>query len=232
MDDPALDRTEHARALRGLSRIHALTGTTKRLWRHIAPLTKQSTSPLTVMDVGCGDAMTLFKLSKCAQRAGRSIRIVGCDFSEAALSFAESESQRRGTPIELHQVDVTRDELPSMADVVICSLFLHHFETPQVADILRKMSTSTRRLLLVEDLLRSQLGYCLCWIGIHALSRSPVVHTDGLLSVRAALNMVEIRSALAEAGIANASVDKHWPERFLVQWRPGEERSNPEVSDA
>jgi len=222
MDDPLLSDAEHERALQGLARVHWLTGSTERLWLKLLPLLKQRPSgvPLRVLDVGCGDGLMLRQLSVKCQRQGLPFHPIGCDFSERALAMTTTAARRDGLEIELHRVDITQQALPVEADVIICSLFLHHFSEPQVVAILQKFIASARQLLLIEDLLRSPLGYYLCWLGVHVLTRSRVVHTDGLLSVRAAFTLPEIQGLISQAGITGARLSKHWPERFFLEWQP------------
>ncbi len=222
MDDPLLSDEEHERALQGLARVHWLTGSTQRLWLKLLPLLRQQKTgaPLRVMDVGCGDGLMLRQLAVKCQRHGFPIQPIGCDLSERALAMTATAARRDGLEIELHRVDVTQQALPVDADVIICSLFLHHFSEPQVVAILKQFGSSARRLLLVEDLLRSPLGYYLCWLGVHVLTRSRVVHTDGLLSVRAAFTLPEIEGLISETEITGARLSKHWPERFFLEWQP------------
>ena len=101
---------------------------------------------------------------------------------------------------------------------MICSLFLHHFEEPQVVKILQKLDQAANRFALVHDLRRTNLGYVLCWIGVHALTTSHVVRTDGLLSVRAAFSVAEIKQMFETAGIKNTRCTTGWPQRFTVSW--------------
>lgn len=221
MDDPGLGDAEHAAALQGLARVHILTGTAGRLWRPIERLyRKRKTRQLSIMDVGCGDGILLRKLARRAARRGLSLRLIGCDFSPRAIELCQRGAAADKLSIELHQVDVTSAPLPVSADVVINSLFLHHFSEAQVKAILQQFRTHARELVVIEDLLRSRLGYGLCWAGVHLLTRSRVVHVDGLLSVRAAFSMAEIQAVLREAGMSTAKLYRHWPERFMVEWSP------------
>jgi hypothetical protein len=63
------------------------------------------------------------------------------------------------------------------------------------------------------------LGFMLVWAGCYLLTTSPVVHTDGPLSVRAALSLDEARALAERAGLQGATFRRHWPERFLMTWR-------------
>jgi hypothetical protein len=162
----------------------------------------------------------LYRLARRSGLGADDIELHACDFSARALEMAQSAAAAEEVPLKVHLVDVLRGSLPIQADVVMNSLFLHHFSDDDVRQILEKLRAAAERLLLVEDLLRTQLGYALCFIGIHALSRSKVVHVDGLLSVRAAFRCDEIRQLAARAGLAGARIERHWPERFLIAWEP------------
>jgi 2-polyprenyl-3-methyl-5-hydroxy-6-metoxy-1,4-benzoquinol methylase len=221
MDDPSLGRREHQLALHGLARVHALTGTAGRLWKPMRRIMRQrKLTSMSVMDIGCGDGLLLRKLWQKAQSNGCELKLIGCDFSQSAIELARDENAAANIPIELNHIDITRDALPTEADVVFCSLFLHHFSEVQVVEILQKFAAATRQLLLVEDLIRSRMGYYLCWLGVHLLSRSQVMRVDGLLSVQAAFSQAEMRSLLGRAKLGDAQMQKHWPERFLIQWSP------------
>ncbi len=221
MDDPALEQAQHVAALRGLARIHWLTGTARSLWNPVRTLIQsESLRELTIMDVGCSDGWLLRQIWKRAQATDCKVRLIGCDFSMRALELCEQACQRDGIPIELHGVDVLRQLLPGPADVVINSLFLHHFKEAEVVRILVQFKHAARKLVVVEDLIRSRLGYGMCLLGVRALTRSRVVHIDGPLSVRAAFTLVEMRQLLQQAAMTDADLRKTWPERFQIQWRP------------
>ena len=161
----------------------------------------------------------LRKFHAFAQRDGITLQLHGCDFSEKALGFADELAKQTSTPIEFLKFDVTSEEpLPVQADYVICSLFLHHFEEPEVVKILQKLDQSAKRFALVHDLRRTNLGYALCWLGVHTLTTSHVVRTDGLLSVRAAFSVPEVERMFKAAGIKDSVCTTGWPQRFTVSW--------------
>ena len=227
MDDPALSDQEHQQALRGLQRVNFITGTTGRMWKHLQPLFQRAgNKPLRVMDVGCGDGLLLLQLAVRARQHGLSLQPIGCDFSERALELTRRAADSDDIAIELHQVDITQQALPTSADVVLCSLFLHHFTDTEAVAILEKFTAASRQLCLVDDLLRSQLGYYMCWVGIHLLSRSRVVHVDGLLSVRAAFSIDEVERMAVQAQLGRMRIRRHWPERFLLEWTPDVSRQH------
>jgi hypothetical protein len=84
--------------------------------------------------------------------------------------------------------------------------------------LLRNMAAAARRAVLVDDLLRSRTGYLLAWLGSRLFTTSPIVHTDGPLSVRAAFSVDEARALAERAGLTGAQFHRHWPQRFLLSW--------------
>jgi hypothetical protein len=101
----------------------------------------------------------------------------------------------------------------------MCSLFLHHLADDEAKDLLTRMAAAARHLLLVNDLERSTRGLLLAYLGTRLLSRSPVVHVDGLRSVRAAFTRTEVRALAERAGLNGAEVSPRWPCRYLLTWR-------------
>lgn len=224
MDDPGLAREAHQHALKGLQRINAISGTSRRLWRILSRLPPYDVGPMRVLDVGCGGGDILCDLAVFAHAAGRAFEGIGIDISENACQIATSVARRRlpyeSVRADFRTVDCLRDELPGEVDVVYCSLFLHHLDETEAVKLLRKMRRVARRLVIVDDLLRSRVGYALAWAGTRVLSRSHIVHTDGPLSVRAAFTEREVRQLARSADMATATLDIHWPCRFLLQWSP------------
>ena len=105
--------------------------------------------------------------------------------------------------------------------MLTCSLFLHHLDEAEAVDLLRRMAAAARQLVLINDLRRSTAGLLLAYLGTRLLSTSPVVHTDGPLSVAAAFTLAEVRKLAAQAGLKGATVAGRWPFRFLLKWSDG-----------
>ncbi|MFS6827638.1 hypothetical protein [Cyanobium sp. ATX-6F1] len=80
------------------------------------------------------------------------------------------------------------------------------------------MAAATRHLVLVNDLIRSPLGYVLAWSACRLLSRSAIVHYDGPVSVQGAFQTQEVSAMAIQAGLEGALVRRCWPERYLLQW--------------
>lgn len=223
MDTPGLDSSRHIHALRALARVNRISGVGGRVWREVRHLWRERRHagpgrPLRLLDVACGGGDVMVDVARRARSAGLSLEVHGCDVSLVALEHARRQAERLGLAAEFWVRDVLADGLPGEYDLVCSSLFHHHLSREDAVDLLRRMAEAGCSVL-VQDLLRGRLGYVLAWSGLRLLSRSDVAHVDGPRSVRAAFTLQEARTMAEEAGLRGATVQRAWPERFILKWR-------------
>lgn len=217
MDSPALDRDHHLGALEALARVNRVSLSLGRTWREVATLAREGRRPVRVLDVACGGGDVLIGLARRAGAAGTEVELHGCDLSPVALDRARARGGDE-LGIRFSRLDVLREPLPTGYDVVCSSLFLHHLEREEAVRLLSAMSAATVRVLHVQDLRRTRLGYLLAWAGLNLMTRSEVARHDGLVSVAAALTLDEARSLCREVGLDGAEVRPCWPQRYLLRW--------------
>lgn len=226
MDQPGLAATEHRRALAALRRINWFSRSNGELWNQLQRLVKDrdlqdcnQNQPLRVLDIACGGGDVAIRLATRAKRRGLHITIHACDISKTALSVAADAARRaRLTNMEFFQLDVLNESIPNGYDVLMCSLFLHHLSDADGQRVVGAMSRAAQKAVLIDDLLRTKLGYALCWIGCRILTRSRIVRVDGPLSIRAAYSLPELERLIDNCGLHGATIKRHWPERFLLAW--------------
>lgn len=218
MDQPGLDAAEHARALRGLERINRISATDDPLWKRIRHVAEIAGAPIHVLDVACGGGDVMLRLARRATRAGVDLRFSGCDISPTAVAHAREATARLGLPATFFQHDILESALPETCDVLVCNLFLHHLDEKAALVVLGRLREAAARLVLVQDLVRSPIGFALAYAGTRVLSRSRVVHHDGPISVRAAFTIAEVRQLAERSGMSDARISWQWPFRFFLEW--------------
>jgi 2-polyprenyl-3-methyl-5-hydroxy-6-metoxy-1,4-benzoquinol methylase len=221
MDQPGLELALHWRALEGLRRINAMSRTSAILWRPIAMLAaadREKDRTTRALDLATGGGAIPIVLSRRAARRGFRVTIDGCDKSPQAIEFASQEAAARGVQSRFFVLDVLNQPLPEDYDIIMCSLFLHHLDEASAISLLKRMAAAARRLVLVDDLVRSRLGYLLAYLGCRLLSGSHIVHADGPVSVAAAFTIDETCALTRKAGLRDAKLVPHWPQRFLLSW--------------
>jgi 2-polyprenyl-3-methyl-5-hydroxy-6-metoxy-1,4-benzoquinol methylase len=242
MDAPGLEVEPHVQALRGLERVNLFSGTASVIARAIVQHWRASAGrqrpaeaghdrlappqPLRILDLACGGGDVTLAVAQRLWAAGWEADVEGWDRSRTAVDYATrrwKELAARGRPPARGEIRFVQREVEQLDDeprfdVVICTLFLHHLDRPQAIECLKKMFRAARSLVLVDDLRRTQLGYRLAQLGCWALSRSPIVHVDGPLSVRAAFTEQELRALSREADLPAPEFSLHWPQRFLMRW--------------
>lgn len=215
MDGP-LDPAAHEHALRSLNRIDRLLRVHQRLARYLREL--GDPAQMSVVDLGSGGGGFLGHLARlpAGERAYKRV-LAGVDRSHFALTRARAW---QGPTVRGIVADARRVPLADASvDVVTCSLFLHHFDGPEVVAILREAARVARRGVVLSDLSRSRTALGLTWLTTRLVSRSPVFHEDGIRSVRAAYRAGELEDLAHEAGLAGARVKAIFPFRLLLAWR-------------
>jgi 2-polyprenyl-3-methyl-5-hydroxy-6-metoxy-1,4-benzoquinol methylase len=215
---PGLETKLHSQALRALSRVNALSLTVLRIWREIRALAGHGPRPLRVLDVACGGGDVAVALQARALREGIALEASGCDLSPLALEHARARARTRGVDVNFFQLDVGASPLPRGFNLVCSSLFLHHLRDEEAVELLVRMAESGESVL-VQDLIRSRLGYALAYGTLRAVSRSPVARVDGPRSVQSAFRLEEVEVLASRAGLTGARVSRCWPQRFALVWR-------------
>jgi 2-polyprenyl-3-methyl-5-hydroxy-6-metoxy-1,4-benzoquinol methylase len=225
MDAPDLAAAAHEAALDGLARLNRWSRAAPTLWSAVARLARGAGAarrPLRLLDVACGGGDVPVALALRARRAGLDLQVSACDRSPTALTRARAHALRHGADVRFTPCDVLADALPGPAEIVTCSLFLHHLTDAQAVALLAGLGAAATRAVLVADLRRTRAGLALAGACTRLATRSPLVHADGPASVRAAFTPSELADLARRAGLHDARVRNTFPQRMMLTWmRPG-----------
>jgi SAM-dependent methyltransferase len=160
-----------------------------------------------ILDVGCGSGDVLAGIRRAA--GGRALA-VGADLKLLHLTAAPAGIVR--VVADAHALPFP----PRSFDVVVTSLFLHHFDAPELPAVLRDLYALARRALVVNDLRRARVPYAFGRAFFKVLFRSPVSVADGLLSIRRAFRPAELAEAFVAAGIPGVRISRSFPYRLIA----------------
>jgi SAM-dependent methyltransferase len=222
MDDPNIDPQLHRNALKGLARINRLTRNASLLYNRIRKLAQQSpqTRPLSILDVATGSGDQPFQWASWGIADKLRMEIIGVDISPLAVDQARLRCA--ALPIDRAPRFLVADVLDSAsaipsADIVTCSLFMHHLDDTQATQLLQRLASLARNRVLLVDLVRSRWNLLTVAIAARLLTRSPVVHRDAGLSIRAAFRKDELQTQAHIAAVKTLALRSCWPARFLIE---------------
>lgn len=203
LDGPLHDVRVLQANLRDLERVNRWLGGTTLSIRAIETLAGDRRD-LTVLDVGTGAADIPLAMLDRAARHGRRWQVTGIDSRPEILAAATARSPRlTATPGLALDLGDGR-ALPyadASFDVAHSSLVVHHLAPDEVIRLLGEMRRVARLGVVVNDLVRSRLG----WLGAWSLSRlatgNRFTRHDAPLSVRRAYTMRELTDLAAAAGL-------------------------------
>ncbi len=225
MDAPDLSPQIHRQALKGLRRINVFSRTAAVVSQAIeAHRVADHDRTIRVLDLACGGGDITAAIAADLLHRGIKAEVVGWDRSETAIEFARKEhlgqsSRTNPSRLSFEIADAFDGLCAANFDIIYCTLFLHHLTDDEAQRLLQAMYRSATQLVLIDDLRRTQLGYTLAVLGCRLLSRSPIVHVDGPLSVRAAFNEAELIAMSDRCSLPRPSIVRHWPSRFLATWK-------------
>jgi ubiquinone/menaquinone biosynthesis C-methylase UbiE len=123
----------------------------------VAALLKTRPGPLSLLDLGCGDASHISKILKPCQLA----EYCGCDLSPYALDVARTSLEPFGIPVAMicrDMLAVLREAPASHFDIVYSSYALHHLNTDEKQTFFtegRRVLRDTGCIILV-DVMRNE----------------------------------------------------------------------------
>lgn len=214
MDDFELPNTQIDPVLRELQTINKLLGGFSVFYNAFKKIKLQNGD--TISDWGCGGGDSLQVLANYFKNQNLSLNYIGIDATPAAVQFAQ-QAQQQHKNISFMLADVLKTNFkPSQFDVVISSLFTHHFDDDNWILLLQKMVYASKKAVVVNDLHRHWFAYySIGWL-TQLFSKSPMVKHDSKLSVLRSFTHKELVVLLQKAGIYNFTIKWMWAFRWQI----------------
>ena len=171
---------------------------------------------MTISDWGCGGGDSLRRIALWARKNNLKLSFVGIDATPAAVEYARVKSV--GFPeITYLLSDVMSDDLFSnQFDIVISSLFTHHFKDSEWVKLVQKMIDCASLAVIVNDLHRHWFAYHSIGLLTSVFSKSEMVKHDSKVSVMRSFRSADIKNMLIKAGIQKYTLRWMWAFRWQL----------------
>lgn len=221
MDDPTLDERTHLHALHGLSRLNFLSRAHAPLISGIRNVCREAgrlDSKITLLDVACGGGDVLKRLlGERNETPGVITEVIASDISPVALSQAAKVLAEHNNVV-YYRADILDNHPLPHADIVLCSLFMHHLTAQQAVLAITAMARAARVGVIISDLRRCAFGTLLTRFVPRMITTSHIVHADAVKSANAAWTLPELRALAESAGLHGAKLTNAFPARMLLTW--------------
>ena len=190
--------------------------TLKAVWHLIGTRDAARVSPLTIADLGCGSGEILKRIAEFGRRNKIPMKLFGIDANPNIVEFARRNCS--GYPeITFEAVDVLSPDFSQRTyDIIMGTLFFHHFDDPTLARLLARLKHQVKMGLIINDIHRHWLAYHSIRLLTRVFSSSTMVKFDAPLSVRRAFVRADWVRVLAKSEIATYAIQWKWAFRWKI----------------
>ncbi|MEZ4886926.1 MAG: methyltransferase domain-containing protein [Chitinophagales bacterium] len=231
MDDLSMEGEELSKALDQLTVVNRFLGGYKIVINGLQKIFNQKMkkrlsasstepffgNPIRIADLGCGGGDTLRAIADWnVKNQQLPLQLHGIDANTFTIEYAKKRSPSYPA-ISYAQKNIFSDDCNfENFDIVICSLFLHHFTEEELLVFLTKCKNAKVKALLVNDLQRHWMPYYLFKLVCGVFGASKMTREDGLLSIRKAFTKSEFEQLIQKTGIKEYNLQWKWAFRYQL----------------
>lgn len=169
---------------------------------------------LKIVDIGCGHGDILRDVAKFGREKGYSMKLIGIDANPSAINYA-NELSLQYPELSFVSEDIFSENFKKREfDIVMATLFLHHFKEKQLVSFLRNTLDQTKIGIVVNDLHRHRLAYYLFML-LSVFIKNKMIVNDGLISV---LRGFKRRDLIRISQKLKVQPQITWKWAFRYQW--------------
>ena len=218
MDDLLISGEDLHQALHELEAINYLLGGNYVTLNGISQFleTTGSSKELHIADLGCGSGDMMKLVRRLLEKRKITAKLTGIDANPNVIRFAAANTPE-ACRIQYESLNIFSPEFKSRNfDIVIGTLFFHHFSTEQLIAFFSQLKGQVSIGLIINDIHRHWFAYySIKWL-TKFFSRSPMVKHDAPVSVLRAFKKHELLEILHRAGIVHYRIKWCWAFRWQV----------------
>lgn len=169
---------------------------------------------IVIVDLGCGNGDMLRRVARLGAKLGYNFKLIGVDANQDTIKYAEelSATYKNITYLQLNIFSEAFQELEY--DIALLTLFLHHLDDHELIYHLNWLKKQTKLGIVVNDLHRSKLAYCLFYV-VSLVFNNKIVRNDGLISILRSFKKSELENYAKEIKVKS---EISWCWAFRFQW--------------
>jgi ubiquinone/menaquinone biosynthesis C-methylase UbiE len=217
LDDPAIPFGDIQQNMKELNLVNTYLGGHKISISGMKSILKKhpGKKSITLCEIGCGGGDNLKAIMKWCVKHEIDVKCIGIDINHACIEFAKKQCKALdATWIVSDYISVTFGA--HKPDIILCSLFCHHFTDREIGQMLRWMKQNAAMGFIINDLHRHPLAYYAIKIITGIFSKSYLVKNDAPISVTRGFKKKEWQKLLAPAQLHEFSIQWKWAFRHLI----------------
>jgi 2-polyprenyl-3-methyl-5-hydroxy-6-metoxy-1,4-benzoquinol methylase len=168
---------------------------------------------ITIIDVGCGHGDILRDVAIFGRKHNYKFKLIGVDANPTAIDYA-NELSTDFPELSFETQDIFSNDFKNRKyDVLLATLFFHHFKEPALVSFLESSLKSVRIGVVVNDLHRHKLAYYLFMLLSIFISNKMIIN-DGLISVLRGFKREDL-SIISKKLNVESQISWKWAFRFL-----------------
>jgi 2-polyprenyl-3-methyl-5-hydroxy-6-metoxy-1,4-benzoquinol methylase len=198
MDRPDADHIKLRRTIRQFEMINRLFSSIRRqIKKYIFSKIKSDPSrKYRFLDIGTGGGDIPRWIARYARRKGWKITITAVDVDSRIVPWARA-SVKQYPEISVEEGSAFNLQKWGEFDFIISNNVFHHFPMKNIIQVLRKIDSQAREVLLVNDLKRSRWAYIGFTIYAALFTVNSLAFHDGRLSIRRGFTREELEDVVS-----------------------------------
>jgi len=167
-----------------------------------------------IVDLGCGNGDMLRLVADFGRNQGYKFELIGVDANLHTISYAK-ELSKKYPEISYIQQDVLGEDFKGIScEIMLSTLFLHHFTDEESLKLLDKLLKKTSLGIVINDLHRHLIAYYLFKV-VCLTIKNPMVKNDGLISILRGFKKEDLKKVSIKLGVKSSV---RWKWAFRYQW--------------
>ncbi|MGD9200630.1 MAG: methyltransferase domain-containing protein [Chitinispirillia bacterium] len=219
MDDRTCDSNQLLNTVNQFYYINRFLSNSRKFIKQyiIKDMEKDKLKQYIFLELGAGGCDIAIWLNSYCKRKKISLKIYCLDNDPRIIGYATQKCMGINAISIIHDDICNIDSLPVRPDYVFCNHLIHHLSDTQVTGFFWRLTSITRRIALINDIVRSPIAYFLYYLMSNLFFRNSYAIHDGCLSIRKSFTLNELKVFIESLKIPfSFSIYRKFPFRLLL----------------